>query len=321
MPPDVLMVDDLRLYKQGYVWDAESLERFERLTLRRGVSVSGLFRNPQDGDCFCRGMLCLCILLLGTGFHPRHIWIFTIDRILRDTGHWLADNAEIVFDAMLRKGFWQGRGDCYAPSCELCTELTYETAFEVMDRLRQQRCENRRRIRNALQQRNREMNRPTAPRVDKTLDESIMLIALAEARQAESEGEVPVGAVIVRDGQVLAKAHNAVLSLHDPTAHAEMLVIRQAAAKLGNERLVGCDLYVTLEPCAMCSAAIAHARISRVIWGADDKACGGMQGKVNVAEAASMNHRAHVTSGVCQQACQSVLKEFFSKLRRQTMGA
>ncbi len=145
-----------------------------------------------------------------------------------------------------------------------------------------------------------------------------MNAALAEALSAAAEGEVPVGAVMVRDGAILARAGNRTLRDQDPTAHAETLVIRDAAARLGSWRLDGCALYVTLEPCAMCAGAIVLARISRVVFGAwDDKA--GMAGSVaDLLRHPRLNHRAEVLAGVSRDECAALLSQFFRELRPAT---
>ena len=142
-----------------------------------------------------------------------------------------------------------------------------------------------------------------------------MELALAEAREARDAGEVPVGAVIVRDATALARAGNRTLRDQDPTAHAEALVIRDAAAQLGSWRLDGCSLYVTLEPCAMCAGAIVLARLERVVFGAwDDKA--GMAGSVaDLLRHPRLNHRPEVRSGVCASECGALLTDFFRARR------
>jgi tRNA(adenine34) deaminase len=139
--------------------------------------------------------------------------------------------------------------------------------------------------------------------------------ALAEARRAEAENEVPVGAVVVRDGEVLARAHNQPIALNDPTAHAEILALRVAAATLGNYRLTGCDLYVTLEPCAMCAAALVHARIRRLIYAAADPKAGAVQSTMRLFDAPHLNHRVEVTSGLLAEKSSALLQRFFSRCR------
>ena len=146
-------------------------------------------------------------------------------------------------------------------------------------------------------------------------DTVFMQQALAEARAAEAAGEVPVGAVMVRDGEVLARAHNQPIGLNDPTAHAEILALRAAAEKLGNYRLTGCDLYVTLEPCAMCAAALVHARIRRLVYAAADPKAGAVESTMRLLDAPHLNHRVEVVSGVLADESSALLQRFFSSRR------
>jgi tRNA(adenine34) deaminase len=139
--------------------------------------------------------------------------------------------------------------------------------------------------------------------------------ALAEARGAQDADEVPVGAVLVREGAVVARGGNRTLRDRDPTAHAEMLVIRAAAAALGSERLTDCDLYVTLEPCAMCAAAISFARIRRLYYGAADPKGGAVEHGVRLFSAATCHHRPEVYGGISETEAAALLKDFF-KARR-----
>ena len=147
------------------------------------------------------------------------------------------------------------------------------------------------------------------------MPQSHMDDALAEARAAQAAAEVPVGAVIVRGREVVARAGNRTLRDHDPTAHAEMLAIRAAAATLGTERLTDCDLYVTLEPCAMCAAAISFARIRRLYYGAPDPKGGAVESGVRFFSAATCHHRPEVYSGMAESEAAALLKDFF-KARR-----
>src|SRR5450755_544488 len=139
--------------------------------------------------------------------------------------------------------------------------------------------------------------------------------ALAEASAATQEGEVPVGCVVVRDGTVIARARNRTLADHDPTAHAEMLAIRAAAAALGTERLTGCDLYVTLEPCAMCAGAVSFARIRRLYYGAADPKGGAVDNGVKFFASPSCHHRPEVYGGLAEAEAGALLKEFFRERR------
>lgn len=154
--------------------------------------------------------------------------------------------------------------------------------------------------------------------------------ALALAREARAAGEVPVGAVVVKDGEIVGRGYNSPISRHDPTAHAEIVALRDAAQRLGNYRLPGCSLYVTIEPCAMCAGAIIHARIARVVFGAADLktgACGGvidLFGELPEGGAQTgvsrLNYHAGVTGGVLAEECGAVLSAFFAERRRQKEG-
>jgi len=144
---------------------------------------------------------------------------------------------------------------------------------------------------------------------------SCMDMALDEARAAGARGEVPVGCVLVREGAVLARAGNRTLAERDPTAHAEMVAIRAAAAALGSERLDGCDLYVTLEPCAMCAGAVAFARIRRLYYGAADAKGGAVDNGVKFFASPSCHHRPEVYGGLAEAEAGVLLKEFFRERR------
>ena len=142
-----------------------------------------------------------------------------------------------------------------------------------------------------------------------------MGIALAEAKAAADAGEVPVGCVIARDGEMIARAGNRTLRDRDPTAHAEVLALRAAAAKLGSERLTGCDLYVTLEPCTMCAAAISFARIRRLYFGAGDPKGGAVESGVRFFNAPTCHHKPEVYGGIGEADASAILKEFFATRR------
>ena len=142
-----------------------------------------------------------------------------------------------------------------------------------------------------------------------------MRLALDQARLGMAEGEVPIGAVVVKDGEVIVKAHNQPRTLNDPTAHAELLAIRRAAQTLGNERLDGCELWVTLEPCAMCAGAIAHARIARVYYAAPDPKGGAVEHGARVFEQPQCLHRPEVYSGMGEDEAATLLRAFFAGKR------
>src|SRR5438067_10838548 len=146
-------------------------------------------------------------------------------------------------------------------------------------------------------------------------DEYFMREALRQALKAGKADEVPVGVVIVRDGKILARAHNQVELLRDATAHAEMLALTEAEAAVGDWRLIDCDLYVTKEPCAMCAGGLVHTRIRRVIFGCADPAAGAAGSMINLLQMPGLNHRCEITTGVLQKECAAILQDFFRKHR------
>ena len=150
----------------------------------------------------------------------------------------------------------------------------------------------------------------------RTLGEALMTIALEEAQRAIGEGEVPVGAVIVSDGRIVAVAHNLPIALRDPTAHAEVLAIRDAAAHLGEYRLPEASIYVTLEPCVMCVGAIINARIGKVYYGARDEKAGALGSVHDIGRDGRLNHRIEVYGGILAAECAELMREFFAPRRR-----
>ncbi|MFN3593737.1 MAG: tRNA adenosine(34) deaminase TadA [Thiobacillaceae bacterium] len=148
-------------------------------------------------------------------------------------------------------------------------------------------------------------------------DEHFMRLALAQARLARAAGEVPVGAVVVREGEVIGAGWNQPIRAHDPSAHAEIMALRAAGHRLGNYRLPGSTLYVTLEPCAMCSGAIFHARIARVVYGAPDPKTGTAGSVLDLYAEPRLNHHAEVEGGVLAEECAALLREFFAERRRE----
>ena len=148
----------------------------------------------------------------------------------------------------------------------------------------------------------------------------LMVQAQAEAVRGAEEGEVPVGAVVVSGGEVIACAHNLPVTENDPTAHAEILALRTASQKLGNYRLSGCDLYVTLEPCAMCVGALVHARVRRLVYGAADPKGGAVVSCMSLLESPHWNHQVEIAGGVLAEESAALLQRFFT-LRRETQKA
>jgi tRNA(adenine34) deaminase len=157
--------------------------------------------------------------------------------------------------------------------------------------------------------------------LEETMDAAFMQQAIIQARHAWELGEVPVGAVVVKDGEIIATGFNQPIGRHDPTAHAEIMALRAAAAVLGNYRLPGCELYVTLEPCVMCAGAMMHARLARVIFGAPDPKTGTCGSVVNLFEEEKLNHHTEITGGVLADECGALLKAFFAERRNASRAA
>jgi tRNA(adenine34) deaminase len=148
-------------------------------------------------------------------------------------------------------------------------------------------------------------------------DELFMEEALREAQRGLEAGEVPVGAVVVRDGTIIGRGGNRNLTDSDPTAHAEMVALRQAGATIGNHRLEGCELFATIEPCAMCAGALVHARLKRLVYGADDPKAGAIRSVMQVLNHPSLNHRMEVRGGVLAGRCAELLQVFFRQRREE----
>ena len=144
--------------------------------------------------------------------------------------------------------------------------------------------------------------------------------AMLLARQAAERGEVPVGAIVVKDGEIVGRGSNAPIGMHDPSAHAEILAMRDAAKNIGNYRLVDCSLYVTLEPCAMCAGAIQHARIGKLIFGAKDPKTGAWGSVINLMAEDKLNHHTDINAGILESECGQLLSDFFKQRRQEKTG-
>ncbi|MDD6920358.1 MAG: tRNA adenosine(34) deaminase TadA [Eubacteriales bacterium] len=144
-----------------------------------------------------------------------------------------------------------------------------------------------------------------------------MRYAIDEAKKAADKGEVPVGAVIAKGDEVVGRGHNMPISTNDPTMHAEIVALRDAASRIGNYRLLGCTMYVTCEPCPMCAGALVHARIKKLVIGADDMKTGACGSVINIVDHEGLNHRIDIERGVLREECSKMMSEFFAKKRRE----
>ena len=156
---------------------------------------------------------------------------------------------------------------------------------------------------------------PNAELKRSTDDAAWMRVALEQARIAAEAGEVPVGALVTKDGEIVGQGHNRNLLDNDPSAHAEIVALREAAARLGNHRLGGCEMFVTIEPCAMCAGALIHARLARLVYGASDPKAGAVASVLQVLNHPGLNHKIEVKSGVLEAECSAVLQTFFRSKR------
>lgn len=297
----------------------KSAAHYNRLTLRNGVSLNGLTRNPLDLEIFFETALFFISSAGRESEIGQEDFLSRLEYFRSHHAAWLAASSGEIYEWMQGCGLVVITDESVrftAPASEVFSETS--AVEEYWSRLDAERVRRRHRLRAQLQAKNREVNAPKTPEIDPELDRRLMREALQKAAVASESDEVPVGAVIAVDGNVVASACNEVKARHDPTAHAEVLAIRKAAARLGNERLVGATLYVTLEPCPMCAAACSMARIARVVWGADDPDCGGMRGAIDVAARAHLNHRPAMTAGVRKAECEKLLKDFFKAKRTKT---
>ncbi len=287
-----------------------------RLSRMKQIPLASLAKSPDRLDALFRGALLAAANAVdncaGLVNFKRRLASF-----LLKFGGWLAADASAVTDMMAGCGvisITQGR-----VQVQMRLPAYRADAFDVftarLSALLAEAAAERDARRAALQEKNRTVNARAAPVADDAEDRLIMQEAVEEARAAAARGEVPVGAVVAMEGNIVARAGNRVRELKDPTAHAEVLAIRKAAAAWGSERLTGAVLYVTLEPCAMCAASAAHARIGRIVWGADDPERGAVASTVNVIEATHMTTQPAVTKGVEACACSKILKDFFAAKR------
>lgn len=290
---------------------------FNHLALRRGVALSGIGRNPYDLDVFFQTALYFVSAGARESTMPRDAFFVRLEDFLTRHAAWLVASVEEVDELMQTCGCVALHDEQVSLSVSAASDApTPEEVLALWEQADAERAKRRARFKAQLQEKNRRVNSPKGMPVDPEVDRELMHEAIRAAQVARESGEVPVGAVIALDGNIVASAGNETIKRHDPTAHAEIVAIRKAAAALGNERLTGTVLYVTLEPCAMCAAAVAHARIARVVWGADDPVSGAMRSVVDVAAKARMNHHAEQTAGVEREACEELLKTFFRERRR-----
>lgn len=293
-------------------YSTADIERFTALSIRSGAGLDSIARGSEDDLRVVAGAM---LLGVPQGTFDRAALDAAVGRFLRDEASWLrADGTEVI--ALAKEwGLLDETPEGFVSRLEPRPQITRTRLLGELESAQMILTERRRRARETLQARNREVNAKPAPVVDPEADARFMAEALKEAQAAGAAGEVPVGAVLVKDGEILARAGNRTIRDKDPTAHAEVLVMRAAAAKLGNHRLTGTTLYVTLEPCPMCAGAIAEARCERVVYGAPDPRRGAVAGAFDLYAVPGVNHRPHVTAGIEAEPAAKLLADFFAARR------
>ncbi len=286
------------------------IERFCELTLRKGSQLESVRKTPDDE----RVVVGAWVLGLSARSGPEELSGHAA-RFLAAEGSWLAEQPAVLIERALALGLIEKEGERYSVRQHARDGVTRRRLIDEIEAARSIMNERRERMRRELQARNREVNRPQNPWVRPEEDERWMAEALDEARLAAQDEEVPVGAVLVLDGEIIARAGNRTRTDCDPTAHAEMLVIREAAKKLSNYRLERSTLYVTLEPCPMCAGALVQARVGRVVFAAADPKMGAMGGAFDLGAVEGINHRPLVEAGCGCEAARALLQTFFSKKR------
>ena len=284
------------------------MQRFIELTIRRGSSLTSLERHdPQDLIVVLRGFLSY----LPNEMITADVALKSAAEFLSHAGNWLNEKPTTLLLQTLKKGLiYEATVGYLKTDPDAFTREQLEAGVLAEE---ERRANFRHNMRQVLQKQNRELN--GRRRIQHANDMGFMREALEYAKEAEKLGEIPVGCVIVKDGEIIGVGHNMSITTQDPSAHAEVVAIRKAARALENYRLKGCTLYVTLEPCAMCAGLIAHARIDRVVYGAKDPKTGAFGSAVDLATVAKLNHRPQVDSGLLADEASKLLSDFFEKKR------
>lgn len=286
------------------------IERFCELSVRRGSTIESLKKHGEDDLRVVTGAW----LLKKKGEAAKSDWTAEARAFLAsEAGDWLKAEPEALVELAREIGLLDGV-ETLTNELEPRPGVTALRLVDEIEMARSIKAERRARAREALQAKNRAVN-CGAPTVDAAFDERMMREALREAEAAFRAGEVPVGAVLVSEGVIIARAGNRTLRDADPTAHAEMLVMREGARKIGNHRLLGASLYVTLEPCPMCAGGIVQARPERLIYGASDIRMGATGGAFSLFDIPGVNHKPWVTRGVLKDEAAALLQAFFAQKR------
>lgn len=291
-------------------YSVADIETFSALTIRRGSSLESLARTSNDYVRVVVGAWLLSVPKTVT----RNEALTSAERFLSDPGQWLNVTPEALLAEALSLGLMNEGPEGLTHDLMPRPGVTARRLTDELESAQAILAARRARTREVLQAKNRAVNSGEPP-VDDEADQRFMREALKEAKAAADAGEVPVGAVLVDNGVIVARAGNRTLRDGDPTAHAEMLVLREGAKVAKNHRLTNATLYVTLEPCPMCAGGIVQARPSRVVFGASDPRMGAVGGALSLFDLPGINHRPWVRRGVLADDAKALLTTFFAQRR------
>ena len=291
-------------------YSVADIETFSALTIRRGSSLESLARTSNDYVRVVVGAWLLSVPKTVT----RDEALTSAERFLSDPGQWLNVTPEALLAEALSLGLMNEGPESLTHDLMPRPGVTARRLTDELESAQAILAARRARTREVLQAKNRAVNSGEPP-VDDEADQRFMREALKEAQAAADAGEVPVGAVLVDNGVIVARAGNRTLRDGDPTAHAEMLVLREGAKVAKNHRLTNATLYVTLEPCPMCAGGIVQARPSRIVFGASDPRMGAVGGALSLFDLPGINHRPWVRRGVLADDAKALLTTFFAQRR------
>lgn len=291
-------------------YSVADIETFSALTIRRGSSLESLARTSNDYVRVVVGAWLLSVPKTVT----RDEALTSAERFLSDPGQWLNVTPEALLTEALSLGLMNEGPEGLTHDLMPRPGVTARRLTDELESAQAILAARRARTREVLQAKNRAVNSGEPP-VDDEADQRFMREALKEAQAAADAGEVPVGAVLVDNGVIVARAGNRTLRDGDPTAHAEMLVLREGAKVAKNHRLTNATLYVTLEPCPMCAGGIVQARPSRIVFGASDPRMGAVGGALSLFDLPGINHRPWVRRGVLADDAKALLTTFFAQRR------
>ena len=268
------------------------ISKFVKLSIRRGSSLASLSKSPEH-------LRTVVDAFRATARDPLDPDEEDAKKFLVEAGSWITDSAQNLLDASV------------SPPNEHVNKFSLSELTSAVEVFRE---EIRQKRKQQALSREEEVR---LSRIDRSRDEYFMREALAEAEKAHQAGEVPVGAVVVdKEGRIIGRGHNLVVASHDPSGHAEIIALRNASQNIKNYRLDNCAIYVTLEPCPMCSGAIIGARLTRLVYGAKDQKAGAVESVFKLFDERRVNHHTDVTAGVLEEDCLRMLRSFFVELRK-----